>query len=138
MRDALTLYHAQAKQRIEEHGGTLEKFAGDAVMAVFGAPVAYGDDAVRAVRGLAVLGRGVQNAPLSAGRRQCWEQGVISPPVDSLMEIIHACGFDLPFTLMPIDKSADQELREALLAPPSERVEWLLKELGLHRARAGR
>ena len=67
-----------------------------------------------------------------------WEQGVISPPVDSLMEIIHACGFDLPFTLMPIDKSADEELRKALLAPPSERVEWLLADLGPKRARAGR
>jgi transcriptional regulator with XRE-family HTH domain len=67
-----------------------------------------------------------------------WEQGVISPPVDSLMEIIHACGFDLPFTLMPIDKSADQELQEALLAPPSERVGWLLKDLGPKRARSGR
>lgn len=67
-----------------------------------------------------------------------WEQGVISPPVDSLMEIIHACGFDLPLTLMPIDKSADEELREALLATPSERVEWLVKELGQKRARAGR
>jgi transcriptional regulator with XRE-family HTH domain len=30
-----------------------------------------------------------------------WEQGVISPPIDSLMQIIHACGFDLPLTLMP-------------------------------------
>ena len=39
---------------------------------------------------------------------------------------------------MPIDKSADEELREALLAPPSERVEWLLEELGQKRARAGR
>ena len=67
-----------------------------------------------------------------------WEQGVISPPIDSLMQIIHACGFDLPLTLMPIDKSADQELREALLAPPSERVEWLLEELGQKPARAGR
>jgi class 3 adenylate cyclase/tetratricopeptide (TPR) repeat protein len=57
VRDALGLYHAEAKERIEEHGGTLEKFAGDAVMAVFGAPVAHGDDAERAVRaGLAVLG----------------------------------------------------------------------------------
>lgn len=67
-----------------------------------------------------------------------WEQGVISPPVDSLMEIIHACGFDLPLTLTPIDKSADEELREALLAPPSERVEWLLAELGQKRGRARR
>ncbi len=67
-----------------------------------------------------------------------WEQGVISPPVDSLMEIIHACGFDLPFTLVPVDESADAELREALLAPPSERVEWLVAELGPKRARTGR
>jgi class 3 adenylate cyclase/tetratricopeptide (TPR) repeat protein len=56
VRDTLGLYHAEAKQRIDEHGGTLEKFAGDAVMAVFGVPVAHGDDAERAVRaGLAVL-----------------------------------------------------------------------------------
>ncbi len=46
-----------------------------------------------------------------------WEQGVISPPIDSLMQIIHACGFDLPFALLPLDKSADEELREALLRP---------------------
>jgi class 3 adenylate cyclase/tetratricopeptide (TPR) repeat protein len=56
VRDALRLYHAAAKRHVEEHGGVLEKFIGDAVMAVFGAPVAHGDDAERAVRaGLAVL-----------------------------------------------------------------------------------
>jgi class 3 adenylate cyclase/tetratricopeptide (TPR) repeat protein len=56
VRDALSLYHSEARRRIEEHGGTVEKFAGDAVMAVFGAPLAHGDDAERAVRaGLAVL-----------------------------------------------------------------------------------
>lgn len=67
-----------------------------------------------------------------------WEQGAISPPIDSLMDIIHACGFDLPLTLMEVDKSADQQLREALMATPSERVQWLLEELGQKRARARR
>jgi hypothetical protein len=67
-----------------------------------------------------------------------WEQGAISPPIDSLMEIIHACGFDLPLTLMPVDKSADQELHEALMATPAERVEWLLEGFGQKCARAGR
>jgi class 3 adenylate cyclase/tetratricopeptide (TPR) repeat protein len=56
VRDALQPYHAEAKRCIEHYGGTLEKFIGDAVMAVFGAPVAHGDDAERAVRaGLRVL-----------------------------------------------------------------------------------
>jgi class 3 adenylate cyclase/tetratricopeptide (TPR) repeat protein len=56
VRDALSLYHSEARRRIEEHGGIVEKFAGDAVMAVFGAPLAHGDDAERAVRaGLSVL-----------------------------------------------------------------------------------
>ena len=49
-------YHAGLRQEIERHGGTVEKFIGDAVMAVFGAPVAHEDDAERAVRaGLRIL-----------------------------------------------------------------------------------
>jgi class 3 adenylate cyclase/tetratricopeptide (TPR) repeat protein len=57
VRDVLRVYHADVKRRIEQHGGAVEKFVGDAVMAVFGAPVAHGDDAERAVRaGLTVLG----------------------------------------------------------------------------------
>ena len=35
---------------LERHGGTVEKFVGDAVMAVFGIPVVHEDDALRAVR----------------------------------------------------------------------------------------
>jgi class 3 adenylate cyclase/tetratricopeptide (TPR) repeat protein len=56
VRDLLEAYHASAKECIEQYDGTVEKFIGDAVMAVFGAPVAHGDDAERAVRaGLRVL-----------------------------------------------------------------------------------
>jgi len=56
VRDVLQAYHREAKQCIEQYGGVVEKFIGDAVMAVFGAPVAHGDDAERAVRaGLRVL-----------------------------------------------------------------------------------
>ncbi|MDQ2943639.1 MAG: AAA family ATPase, partial [Candidatus Dormibacteraeota bacterium] len=56
VRDLLQTYHAAAQRAIESFGGTLEKFIGDAVMAVFGAPISHGDDAERAVRaGLQVL-----------------------------------------------------------------------------------
>src|SRR5947209_4576104 len=49
-------YHRRLREVIEAHGGTVEKFVGDAVMAAFGAPVSHEDDAERAVRaGLAIL-----------------------------------------------------------------------------------
>ncbi len=59
-----------------------------------------------------------------------WEQGIISPPVESLLACVHACGFDLPLVLVPLDESADRELRESLMTPPSERVTRMLEELG--------
>src|SRR5436190_20261406 len=49
VRARLRAYHARVKQEIERFGGTVEKFIGDAVMAVFGAPVAHEDDPERAV-----------------------------------------------------------------------------------------
>ena len=50
VRSMLTPYFARLRSEIERFGGTVEKFIGDAVMAVFGAPVAREDDPERAVR----------------------------------------------------------------------------------------
>jgi len=56
VRARLRPYHARVREEIERYGGTVEKFVGDAVMAVFGAPVAHEDDAERAVRaGIRIL-----------------------------------------------------------------------------------
>jgi len=53
MRDVMSTYFDAMRTALERHGGTVEKFIGDAVMAVFGLPVRHEDDAVRAVRAAA-------------------------------------------------------------------------------------
>src|SRR5207302_1497759 len=50
LRALLARYFDRMKATVERHGGTVEKFIGDAVMAVFGVPVVHEDDALRAVR----------------------------------------------------------------------------------------
>src|SRR5207302_9392429 len=55
VRASLTPYFPRLRSELESFGGTVEKFIGDAVMAVFGAPVAHGDDTERAVRAAIAL-----------------------------------------------------------------------------------
>jgi class 3 adenylate cyclase len=50
VRAILAPYHDCVRNEIESFGGSVEKFVGDAVMGVFGAPTAFGDDAERAAR----------------------------------------------------------------------------------------
>src|SRR5438552_12890324 len=50
LREVMGRYFAVMSTAIERHGGTVEKFIGDAVMAVFGLPRSHEDDALRAVR----------------------------------------------------------------------------------------
>src|SRR5829696_3291780 len=50
LRGVWSRYHETARTVLERHGGTIEKFVGDAVLGVFGIPVVHEDDALRAVR----------------------------------------------------------------------------------------
>ncbi|HEY5099650.1 MAG TPA: adenylate/guanylate cyclase domain-containing protein, partial [Gaiellaceae bacterium] len=66
-RRVMARYFDEARRVIERHGGTVEKFIGDAVMAVFGVPVVHEDDAIRAVRAAAELRSAIEvlNAELN-------------------------------------------------------------------------
>jgi class 3 adenylate cyclase/tetratricopeptide (TPR) repeat protein len=55
LRALLARYFDRMKAIVERHGGSVEKFIGDAVMAVFGVPVLHEDDALRAVRAAAEM-----------------------------------------------------------------------------------
>src|SRR6476620_2632623 len=65
VRATLSPYYARLRAELERRGGTVEKFIGDAVMAVFGAPVVPEDDPERAVRaGLAIRDAIVEDGQL--------------------------------------------------------------------------
>jgi len=66
VRDVLREYYRAVKATIERFGGVVEKFIGDAVMAVFGSPVARGDDAERAVRAALAIPRIIEQLNASS------------------------------------------------------------------------
>ncbi|MGH2596487.1 MAG: ATP-binding protein [Actinomycetota bacterium] len=94
IRDRNQLYYGEVRGRIERHGGTVEKYVGDAVMAVFGAPLARSDDAERAVRaslsileGIAELNERYPNLDLQVRAAVCTGEAMVSidaAPADAL------------------------------------------------------
>ena len=68
-RDMMSRYFDEMRAVVERHGGTVEKFIGDAVMAVFGIPVLHEDDALRAVRAADEMRASLRRAQRRVERR---------------------------------------------------------------------
>ena len=54
-------YYTRVRAELERHGGTVEKFIGDAVVALFGAPTAHEDDPERALRAALAIRRAIDD-----------------------------------------------------------------------------
>ncbi len=52
-----------------------------------------------------------------------WEQGEVSPSIDNLLAVVHACNFDLPLALVPRDTSRNERLEEGRQLSPERRVD---------------
>ena len=63
----LERFYAVADEIVERFGGSIDKHIGDSVMAVFGAPVAHDDDAIRAVRAAAEIHRAMPSVGGATG-----------------------------------------------------------------------
>lgn len=63
-----------------------------------------------------------------------WEQGTVAPSMESLLELVRACGFDLPLELVPYEREGGERLEKNALLSPERRVLRFLRG----RARAGR
>jgi class 3 adenylate cyclase/tetratricopeptide (TPR) repeat protein len=70
LREVMTRYFEAMSSELERHGGTVEKFIGDAIMAVFGLPTLHEDDALRAVKAAAGMQRAL--VPLNDELERQW------------------------------------------------------------------
>jgi transcriptional regulator with XRE-family HTH domain len=64
-----------------------------------------------------------------------WEQGAVSPSFDNLLEVIWACGFDLPRVLVPRESFQEERLEKNLLLTPERRAQRYLRRLERELAR---
>ena len=58
-----------------------------------------------------------------------WEQGAVSPSIDNMLEIIEACGFELPLVLVPREDALDERLAKNRQLSPERRAHRLLGQL---------
>ncbi|MEZ5101215.1 MAG: helix-turn-helix domain-containing protein [Thermoleophilia bacterium] len=58
-----------------------------------------------------------------------WEQGLVAPSVDTLVELVRACGFELPLEIVPLDDTNETQLKNAARTPPDRRLDAMLDRL---------
>ncbi len=56
-----------------------------------------------------------------------WEQGGVAPSIETVVELVRACGFDLPLELAPLDPASGKRLRRNALLSPERRLDRLLQ-----------
>lgn len=81
LRDVMSRYFEEIRVIIERHGGRVEKFIGDAVVAIFGVPQVYEDDALRAVRAAAETRERLPEVAVETGVPLRFRTGVNTGPV---------------------------------------------------------
>ena len=62
-----------------------------------------------------------------------WEQGVVAPSIDTLVELLRSCGFDIPLELVPYDPGPDERIAEIQMLSPERRLDRLLERGGEER-----
>lgn len=58
-----------------------------------------------------------------------WEKGAVAPSVETLVDLVRACGFDLPLALVPYETSGDERLSKNIVLSPERRVRRMLSSL---------
>jgi class 3 adenylate cyclase len=134
VRALLTPYHERVRREIESFGGLVEKFIGDAVMGIFGAPLAHGDDAERAVRAALVvrdavheLGDGLQiriavntgEAVVSLGARPAHGESMVAGDVVNTAARLQSAA---PVNGIVVGEETYRETRGAIEYEPTEPV----------------
>jgi transcriptional regulator with XRE-family HTH domain len=57
-----------------------------------------------------------------------WEQGLVAPSIDTLVELVRACGFDIPLELASYDPDPAERVAEIQMLSPERRVDRLLEQ----------
>jgi hypothetical protein len=56
-----------------------------------------------------------------------YEQGIVAPSLDALVQLLRACGFDLPLELVPYDRGPDETMSALQMLPPVVRLDRMLE-----------